>query len=96
MDALYLRSFTSINSLHKKALSEGLRVTRKDVKEFLEGKRSYTLHKQTRKKFPRNKIKVIAINEQWSIDLASMKNPAVNRGMKWVSTFVTHSCYVCY
>ena len=92
MDAIYRKSFTSINSLYKKSRSAGLDVTLKDVKKFLAQKKTYTLHKQTRKKFKRNKIRVVAINEMWSIDLAAMKNPVVNQGTNWVYSVFFKKC----
>src|SRR3569832_1710700 len=44
----------------------------REVKAYLAGNDAYTLHKQVRKRFPRNRIIVTTIDEQWEIDLVDM------------------------
>ena len=42
------------------------------IKEWLQGQKSYTLHKPIRYKFKRNRIVVTDIDSQWDIDLIDM------------------------
>ncbi len=46
----------SINSLYREARKFNKNIKISHVKKFLQGSRTYTLHKQTQKKFPRRKI----------------------------------------
>lgn len=51
-------------------------VTKKFVEKWLQGVESYSLHKQVRRKFPRNKVIVDSIGEQYDMDLLDMSNAA--------------------
>jgi hypothetical protein len=44
-------------------------VTRKIIKKWLEGSEAYTLHREAKRKFPRNSIQVTGIDVQWDADL---------------------------
>ena len=46
--------------------------SRDDVKEWLQGQESYTLHKPIHNKFKRNSFVVSDIDSQWDIDLIDM------------------------
>ena len=63
--------FGSIVALLREA-NKVEKVTRKQVVEFLAKQRTYTLHKQRRKKFKRNVIKSAGIDTDWQLDLADM------------------------
>ena len=56
-------SYGSAKTLFKFAKSEHPLIKLKDVKEWLSGQISYTLHRPARKNFTRNKIYVSHINE---------------------------------
>ena len=43
-----------------------------DVEQFLEKQDTYTLHKQIRRKFPRNKTLASGIDTDWQADLCDM------------------------
>ena len=49
---------------------------KKDVEEWLLSKNTYTLHKQVRKRFPRNPYTVINIDDVWEMDLADLSSLA--------------------
>ena len=57
------------NTLYKYVKEHG--ITRPEVKEYLRGKDSYTLHKQTRRG-KRRRIVVDDIDEQWELDLSDL------------------------
>jgi transposase InsO family protein len=50
------------------------KVKKQDIKKWLEGVESYTLHRDLKRKFPRNKVDVSGIDEQWDCDLIDFTN----------------------
>ena len=59
--------------------------TLKYVKKWLQGAESYTLHREIKRKFPRNKVYVSSIDELWDIDLADFQNISkYNDGYRYV------------
>ena len=58
--------------------------SRKDIKEWIRGVDSYTLNRQVRRKFRRNKVIAPYINYQWDIDTAHMASLGrFNSGYKY-------------
>ena len=49
---------------------------KKDVEEWLSSQNTYTLHKQVRKRFPRNPYTVTNIDDVWEMDLADLSSLA--------------------
>ena len=81
-DPIHPAGFSTPNVLYKHVKEHG--VTRKQVREFLLGEDSYTLHKQTRRG-ARNRIIVNDIDEQWELDLSDL--PAIttfNDGYRYI------------
>ena len=75
----------SINSLYKEAKKQDENVTRDQVKLFLEGMRTYTLHKPTRKRFPRRKIIAPKPKVILSCDLGDFSHlQRYNKGVKYI------------
>lgn len=73
----------SYSSIDKLIRNTGLKRTQ--VKKYLEGKESYTLHRQARKRFTRNIYSVNNIDDLWEMDLADVGNIArYNRGYKYL------------
>ena len=64
-------SFSSAERLYDAVKDKGISLDQ--VKEWLSGELTYTLHKQSRKNFKRNKILVSHIDEQWEADLVDMR-----------------------
>lgn len=65
------------------------RVKVKDIKKWLQTKDSYTLHKPLRHKFPRNRVIVGGLNEQFQSDLVDMQSLAdFNDGYKYLLTCI--------
>lgn len=50
------------------------RMTRKEVKNWLESQETYTLHKPVQQRFPRNKYILSNFNELWQADLSDMRS----------------------
>ena len=55
-------------------LSKSAKVSKKIVQKWLENQDSYTLHKQIRKKFQRNKYLVTNIGDLFQADLIDMRS----------------------
>ena len=66
-------SYGGIERLFQSARRANLpNVTREAVRNFLIRQRAYTLHRSARRNFPRNRIFVGRIDQQWQADLAGM------------------------
>ena len=75
----------SVQKLYNEGRKRNKNLTLKDVKSFLEGNRTYTLHKTTRKKFPRRKILAPKPRVIVSCDLGDFSAlQKHNRGVKYV------------
>ena len=66
-------SFAGVKSLYMAAKQVDPNITYKEVKDWLSGEITYTLHKPVRKTFKRNKIIVNGIDDQWEADLVDMR-----------------------
>ena len=72
--------YTGIEPLVKQAKGR-----RKNVIDWLEIQPTYTLHKPARKKYPRNRVIVSRIDEQWAIDLVDLQSLSkYNDGYKYL------------
>jgi len=70
-DAKHPAGYSNATVLHR--YTEGW--TLNEIKDWLAKQPTYTLHRQARKHFPRNKIIVHSIDQQWEVDLADL--PAI-------------------
>ena len=69
-------------SLHKKA-------SKADVQNWLRGQESYTLHKNVTYKFPRRRVIVGGMNDQWQADLIDMSAYSKqNKDVKFLLTVI--------
>jgi hypothetical protein len=66
-------SFGGVEQLYKEAKKINSNIKRKDVKDWLVGQITYTLHKSTRKKFTRNPIVAENVNQNFQADLVDMR-----------------------
>ncbi|GFW87421.1 uncharacterized transposon-derived protein F54H12.3 [Trichonephila clavipes] len=65
------------------------RVKTKDIKQWLETKESYTLHKPARRRFKRNRVLVGGIEEQFQADLLDLQSLSqYNNGYKYLLTCI--------
>jgi hypothetical protein len=79
-------SYGGINALQR--VLKG-RVKGKDIKKWLQTKDSYTLHKPLRHKFPRNRVIVGGLDEQFQSDLVDMQSLArYNDDYKYLLTCI--------
>jgi hypothetical protein len=72
-----------------KALRKSVGGTLKEAKEWLESQDTYTLHRPARKRFPRNKIQVAGIDDQFEADLIDMQSVSKhNNRFKYILTVI--------
>ena len=85
-------SYGGVDRLFRRAKELGIggkKLTRERVQEFLRGEQAYTLHRQVRKHFARNKTYVARADQQWQADLADMQQLAGdNNGNKYLLTCI--------
>jgi len=62
---------------------------KKDTKDWLQTHDAYTLHKPTRRRFPRRQVVVYEIDHQWQADLVELgKLASNNKGFKYLLTCI--------
>lgn len=76
-------SFGGINRLLRSAKDHGF--SKEEVEEFLKNQNTYTLHKDRRFKFSRNRVITLHKDYQWMADLADMQSYASqNDGFRYI------------
>ena len=82
-------SFGGQERLFQSARNQGLKISREQVKKFLNAKDAYTLHKPSRKHYSRNPTIVGDIDKQWQADLADLGEfHSDNDGYRYLLTVV--------
>ncbi|RWS18941.1 hypothetical protein B4U80_00593, partial [Leptotrombidium deliense] len=82
-------AFSTAEKLFEKAKLYSPTLTLNEVKEWLSGELTYTLHKPARRHFTRNRIIVEGIDEQWQADLVDMQQfQSENNGNKYILTVI--------
>lgn len=85
-DPGHVGSFGGVNALYRAVHGK---VSKKDLKKWLQGVDAYTLHKPVRKKFPTNRVIVRSIDQQWQsdlVDLTSLREH--NQGYRYLLTCI--------
>lgn len=81
-DVSHPAGYSSINKLSNIMKSK---MTRKEVKNWLESQETYTLHKPVQRRFPRNKYILSNYNELWQADLSDLRSYSeYNDGYKYI------------
>lgn len=80
----------SLEKLYQWVKDEGVyKLSRTRIKQFLQTQDTYTLHKPIRRRFPRNRVLAISIDEIWQIDLCDVQSLArYNNGYKYILTCI--------
>lgn len=82
-------SFGSINNLHKTTKLKFPGIPKEFISDWLKEQYTYTLHKNSRKRFLRNRIYVSQVDEQWEADLVDMQEFSTkNNGFKYILTVI--------
>ena len=81
--------FSTAKKLYDEAKLLNSRIRLKDVKDWLSGENTYTLHKPIRKNFKRNPIIASRPNEDWQADLVDLQEYSrSNSGYKYLLTII--------
>lgn len=81
-DPAHEASFAGIDKLFHAARGK---ISRKKLKNWLEGVDAYTLHKPVRRKFKTRRVIVYSIDQQWQADLMDLKNLSkFNQGFNYL------------
>ena len=69
-------SFGGLEKLYRtaKATKNNQKISRNDVRNWLRSQETYTLHKPVRRNYPRNKVFVDGIDDQFEADLADLQS----------------------
>ena len=82
-------SFSSPEKLYKEAKKQNSNIKRKDVNDWLEGNRAYTLHRKSNRKFRRRPVLVRGPNFQYQADLMDYQPLAKeNNGNRYLLTVI--------
>ena len=82
-------AFTSPLALYREAKKRYPFLTFSQVKTWLQSKDAYILHKPVRYNFPRNRVIVTGIDDQWQADLVDVSSLArFNKGYKFLFTCI--------
>jgi len=73
-DPKHSASYSGPTKLYKVAKEDGKKITLQQIKEWLKGQETYTLHRHLRRKFPRNRVIVGGFMQQWDVDLMDMSS----------------------
>ncbi len=92
-------SFGSAINLYSEAKQKFQQIKLDDIKTWLSSQRTYTLHKQVRKRFKRNKVIVTRKDEEWMCDLSDMtqlknKNDGYIQMLTVIDTFSKYAWIV--
>jgi transposase InsO family protein len=72
-------------------------ITRLKVKQWLKKQKVYTLHKPARKRFPRRRVEVMQIDQQFQLDLADMSNISrYNKGYRYILVVIDSFSRYCW
>ena len=85
-DPSHPASYGGIQALYRAVQKDGrVRPNVKAIQSWLEEQDTYTLHKQPKRRFTRNRVIVSGIDQQWQIDLADLSNLSrYNKGYKFL------------
>ena len=87
--------FSSIKKLYNEVKKTNPEIRYDDVKDWLSGELTYTLHKDAKRNYPREKIFVTQPLEQYQADLVDMQKVSrVNKGFKYILTVI--DCFSRY
>lgn len=76
--------YQSLIKLHLAAKKVDKNITINDVKSWLLKQDTYTLHKTTKRKFPRSRFISKNIDDNWQADLVEISNPQDNKSYKYL------------
>lgn len=81
-DVSHPAGYSSVNKLSEAMKNK---MSKEEIKKWLESQETYTLHKPVYRRFPRNKYVLSNFNELWQADLSDMRSYSeYNDGFKYI------------
>ena len=94
-DSKHPSAYTSVDNVYRAARKVLPTLKRKDVDTWFQSQLTPTIHKPTRVSFPRNRVLVFNIDDQWQADLVDMSSKAkYNDGYTFILTCI--DCFSKY
>lgn len=88
-DPSHPAGYAGVDKLYNAVKKQIPLIKRPTVKRWLTEQDTYTLHKASRLNYPRNRVVVSGIDDQWQADLVDLSAYARhNRGFKWLLTCI--------
>jgi transposase InsO family protein len=88
-------SYSTDKKLYKASKRSDPNITLEDVRHWLSGENTYTLHRPARRNFKRDRVFVRGPNEQFQADLVDMqKFSRLNKGFRYILTVI--DCFSKY
>ena len=75
-DSKHPSAYTSVDNVYRAARKVLPTLKRRDVDTWFQSQLTPTIHKPTRVSFPRNRVLVFNIDDQWQADLVDMSSKA--------------------
>ena len=94
-DSKHPSAYTSVDNVYRVAQKVLPTLKRRDVDTWFQSQLTPTIHKPTRVSFPRNRVLVFNIDDQWQADLVDMSSKAkYNDGYTFILTCI--DCFSKY
>ena len=94
-DPKHPSAYTSVDNVYRAARKVFQTLKRGEVEEWFRTQLTPTIHKPTRVSFPRNRVLVFDIDDQWQADLVDMSSKAkYNDGYTFILTCI--DCFSKY
>ncbi|MCP4099634.1 MAG: DDE-type integrase/transposase/recombinase, partial [Planctomycetaceae bacterium] len=94
-DSKHASAYTSVENVYRAARKVLQTLKRREVEEWFRTQLTPTIHKPTRVSFPRNRVLVFDIDDQWQADLVDMSSKAkYNDGYTFILTCI--DCFSKY
>lgn len=89
-DPKHEAGFSGVEKLFRFVKKEGVfELSRKQIKQWLEGNDTYTLHRPVRRKFTRSRVIAYGMDDVWQMDLADLSSISRhNSGYKYLLTCI--------
>ena len=88
-DVAHAAGYSGVAPLFQAIKRKHPSIRKQDVEAWLRQQPTYTLHKPSRRHYPRNRVKVSGIDEQWQADLVDMSSLSkYNKGIKYLLTCI--------
>ena len=88
-DPSHPAGFSGVETVYDAVRKRFPRLKRTAVHNWLRHQDTYTLHRSSRRRYSRNRVRVNGIDDQWQADLVDLSAYAgYNRGFKWLLTCI--------